>query len=214
MSEILILSGHYPQNVEYTTLTKKTMMKYCILNGYNFFYDDSEPDEKTESSLHFRRSIIIQKAYDKFPNTKWFIWVDSDVYVNKFNVRIESCIDLSDDSILYHLFHESPWGCYPINTGVKIINCNALCYEKEVWELRNTHPWNQFPYEQKTIYEYILPKIGGKYKIHDPYVLNCIINAYPTMVNDAVFVHMCGTPEHERNTIMKKYINEKNIKFD
>jgi hypothetical protein len=214
MSEIVILSGHYPQTTEYAMLTKKIIMKYCNLNQYDFFYDNSEPEETSISSLHFRRSSIIQNAHIKFQTAKWFIWLDSDVYVNKFDMKIESCIDLSDDTILYHLFHESPWGCYPINTGVKIVNRKAICYEKEVWDLRNTYPWNQFPFEQKTIYEYILPKISGKYRIHNPYVLNCIIKAYPTMVEDALFVHMCGTPEPERNIIIQKYVNEKSIKFD
>ena len=49
-----------------------------------------------------------------------------------------------------------------------------------------------------------MPKISGQYIIHDPYVLNCIIKAYPDKIKDALFVHMCGTRENERNDIMEK----------
>ena len=75
------------------------------------------------------------------------------MYVNKPDIKVETQIDLTNDNILYHLFHEAPWGCYPINTGVKFVNKDALAFEDCVWDLRNTHPWNTFPWEQKTIYE-------------------------------------------------------------
>jgi hypothetical protein len=153
--------------------------------------------------LHYYRSYVIQKCAKAYPNAKWFIWLDSDVYVNNYYMKIEEHVNLNLD-ILYHLFHEHPWGCYPINTGVKIVHRNALKYEEEIWSLRNTEPWNQFPFEQKTTYEYILPKIVGKYMIHDPYVLNCIIKAYPDKMKDALFHHMCNMTEIERNEIMKK----------
>ena len=115
-------------------------------------------------------------------------------------MKVEDNIDLTKP-MLYHLFHEKPWGCYPINTGVKFIHRDALKYEEEVWSLRNTSPWNTFPFEQKTIYEYVLPKIPNKYIIHDPYVLNCIIKAYPDKIKNALFVHMCGTNEIDRNVL-------------
>lgn len=44
----------------------------------------------------------------------------------------------------FYLFHERPWP-YPVNTGVKIVNRDALELEEEVWSLRNTEPWCQFP---------------------------------------------------------------------
>ena len=56
------------------------------------------------------------------------------------------------------------------------------------------------------MYEYILPKIVGNYMIHDPYVLNCIIKAYPDKMNDALFHHMCNMTETERNEIMKQIL--------
>lgn len=98
------------------------------------------------------------------------------------------------------MFHEAPWGCYPINTGVKFVNRKALHFEEEIWEVRNTSPWNEFPFEQKTLYEYILPKLTPEqYKIHDPYKLNCIIKAYPNKIKDALLLHMCAMTAEERN---------------
>jgi len=55
----------------------------------------------------------------------------------------------------------------------------------------------------KKLYEYVLPKIENKYIIHDPYVLNCIIKAYPDKIKDSLFVHMCGSTTEERNNIVK-----------
>jgi hypothetical protein len=156
--------------------------------------------------LHYRRCISIINASKKYPETEWFVWLDSDIYVNK-DIKIENIIDLSNKNILYHLFHEKPW-IYPINTGVKILNKNALKYEKEIYDLRNTNPWNKFPYEQKTLAEYILPKIQGKYIIHDPYIMNCIVKLYPEKLNDALFIHMCNMNINERNLfIIKKKIH-------
>jgi len=203
---IVFVSGHYPIDTYYAIQTRKSFEKYTKMHGYNFYYNEEEPIEKERHSLHYMRCTIIKNASLKYIDAKWFIWVDSDVYVNNYDMKVEEQIDLTNDSILYHLFHEQNWGCYPINTGVKILNRKALVYEDEVWNLRNTTPWNEFPFEQKTIYEYILPKLHNKYIIHDPYILNCIIKAYPNKVKDALFVHMCATSTTRRNTIMKKII--------
>lgn len=202
-NKIVFVSGHYPLSTKYARKTKKSFEKYTSMHGYGFYYDIDIPSDTRTHILHFRRCDSIRKASILFPNADWFIWVDSDVYVNK-SIKVENLIDLNNNNILYHLFHESPWGVYPINTGVKFVNKKAICFENEVWNLRDTHPWNTFPFEQKTIYEYILPKISGQYIIHDPYVLNCIIKAYPDKIKDALFVHMCGTSENERNDIMEK----------
>jgi hypothetical protein len=203
MCSIVFVSGHHPASTFYATQTRISFEKYTSIHGYGFYYDDDEPLEKNVHALHFRRCQSIRKASIKYPDAKWFIWVDSDVYVNKPDVKVETQLDLTNDNILYHLFHEAPWGCYPINTGVKFVHKDALAFEDRVWDLRNTHPWNTFPYEQKTIYEYVLPQIEGKYIIHDPYNLNCIIQAYPDKVKDALFVHMCGSTEAQRNEIIK-----------
>jgi glycosyltransferase involved in cell wall biosynthesis/mannosyltransferase OCH1-like enzyme len=200
--DIVFMSTHYPK-VYFAEQTKNSIEKYTKIHGYGFYYEEEEPLEKEMHQLHYYRSYVIQKCAKVFPNAKWFIWLDSDVYVNNYSIKIEEQVNLNID-ILYHLFHEHPWGCYPINTGVKIVHRNALKYEEEIWSLRNTAPWNQFPFEQKTTYEYILPKIAGKYMIHDPYVLNCIIKAYPDKMKDALFHHMCNMSETERNEIMKK----------
>ncbi len=200
--EIVFISGHYPINVYYAQKTREEFKKYTERHGYGFYYEVSEPMETKQHALHFRRCQIIQKAFALYPSAQWLVWVDSDVYVNRPDLRLEDQIDLSDTSILYHLFHEKPWS-FPVNTGVKIVNRDAIELEQEVWDLRNTDPWNQFPYEQKTIIEYIIPKIPGRYIIHDPYVLNCILNLYPDKVKDALFVHMCARSTKDRNKIMR-----------
>jgi hypothetical protein len=202
--QIVLISGHYPSDTYYATITKLSVEKYAKMHGYNYYYNEDEPEDKSVHALHFYRCFIIQKASLLYPDAKWFIWLDSDVYVNQYTLKIENQIDLTNENILYHLFHENNWGCYPINTGVKFVHRNALKYEEVVWDLKNTAPWNTFPFEQKTIYEHILPQIPNQYIIHDPYVLNCIIKAYPDKVKNALFVHMCGTPEHERNVIASR----------
>ena len=202
MSNIVIVSGHYPNDTYYSMKTREIMQNYALLHKYDFYYDEDAPCETYMSSLHFMRCESIRKASIKYPDAKWFIWVDSDVYVNfrHENLPIENFIDLSNESILYHLFHDSPWGSFPINTGVKFVNRKALKYEEEMWELRNTSPWNTFPYEQKTLYEHILPKLNNdEYIIHDPYTLNCIIKAYPNKIKNALLIHMCAMTTEERN---------------
>lgn len=209
-NKITIVSGHYPNNVYYAKETKKLLKNYCVKNNYNFYYDKNEDIKEYEMNhLHYRRCISLLSANKKYPESDWFVWLDSDIYVNK-NDKVEDIIDLSDKNILYHLFHEKPWK-YLINTGVKIVNKDALIYEKQIYELRNTKPWCEFPYEQKTLAEYILPQIKGKYIIHDPYIMNCIIKLYPNKLNNALFVHMCNMSETERNIIiiirkMSKYL--------
>jgi hypothetical protein len=203
--EITVVSGHYPNNIFFANRTKELLKNYCIHNKYNFFYDNNKNiSEYDIHHLHYRRCISLIDAYNKYPNTTWLVWLDSDIYVNK-NDKIENIIDLNDTNILYHLFHEKPW-IYPINTGVKIVNKNALIYEKEIYNLRNTKPYNEFPYEQKTLAEYILPKIKNKYIIHDPYIMNCIVKLYPNKLNDALFIHMCNMSKTERNIFIIKQL--------
>ena len=209
MCTIVFVSGHYPNNTYYANKTKESIIKYTSIHNYGFYYNNEEITETYVSSLHFIRCMTLSNAAKKFPHAKWFVWVDSDVFVNnnKKHLSLESQIDLSNENILYHTFHEAPWGCYPINTGVKIVNRKAIYYEEEMWSLRNTSPWNQFPYEQKTLYEYIFPKLNkDQYTINDPYILNCIINAYPTKINEALFIHMCGMSEQERNILISRVI--------
>jgi hypothetical protein len=204
-SEIVFVSAHYPRKTYFAIKTRATFEKYTNLHGYRFYYDEEEPEDKYVSELHYRRCVSIQKASVLYPDAKWFVWVDSDVYVNDYGVKVEDVLDLTDDRILYHLFHEDGgWGQFPINTGVKFVNREALEWEKTTWELRNMEPWNQYPFEQKTIYEYVLPRIGiDRYIIHDPYLLNCIIKAYPDRVEKSIFAHMCASSEEERNNIMR-----------
>jgi len=203
-ADIVFVSGHYPRDTFYATQTRKLFEAYTKMHGYNYYYDeDAEVSETDTHVLHFRRCSIICKASLQYPNAVWFVWVDSDVYVNNFSMKVEDQLDLTDTRILYHLFHENNWGCYPINTGVKFVHRDAIKYEAEMWELRNTDPWNTFPFEQKTVYEYVLPKIPDQYIIHDPYILNCITQAYPDRVPGSLFAHMCAYPKEERNAIIR-----------
>lgn len=211
VQSIVFVSGHYPQDTFFANKTKESIQNYTRIHNYGFFYDNNEITETYVSSLHFIRCRTLSNAAVQFPDAKWFVWVDSDVFVNTKNAHLslESQIDLTDEDILYHTFHEAPWGCYPINTGVKIVNKKAIVLEEEMWELRNTNPWNTFPYEQKTLYEYIFPKLKKEieYKIHDPYILNCIIQAYPDKVHNALFIHMCNMSANERNEYVVNYVS-------
>lgn len=209
MSNIVFVSGHWPLETFFAQKTKMLLEEYCNIHKYGFYYNDIEIVETYKSSLHFIRCQALVKAKKLYPNADWFVWLDSDVVVNRSKKmeRFESLIDLTDKNILYHTFHEAPWGCYPINTGVKIVNKNAIVHEEKMWSLRNTSPWNLFPYEQKTLYEYIFPKLNkNEYKIHDPYVLNCITSAYPTKIKSALFIHMCGMNVEERDKMITTYI--------
>jgi hypothetical protein len=176
--------------------------KYTNKHGYKFYYNEDEVEDTQHHILHYQRCLILQKAAIKYPDVKWFVWVDSDIYVNNYDMKVEDHINLNDENILYHLFHENNWGCYAINTGVKFVNKKALIFEEQVWNLRYTPPWTEFPWEQKAIYEYVLPQIPNQYIIHDPYILNCIMPAYPDKMKDALFIHMCAIPLEQRNNIM------------
>lgn len=205
---IVFVSFHSPKGTYFAEQTRKQFEAYTTRHGYGFYYDEEEPTETLPHQLHYRRCVSLGKAADAYPDSKWFVWVDSDIFVNLPWVRIETEIDMSNPHILYHLFHEKPWD-FPINTGVKIVNRDAMNIEKEIHFLRNTAPWNEFPYEQKTTYEHILPKIRGYYRIHDPYRLNFIL--YQKKIGDppieeAVFVHMCGRGGFRRDHIMRSLI--------
>lgn len=197
-SKICIVSGHYPSGVFFTTLTKKLLTEYCKKHNYDLYYDSETKVPLKVSELHFRRCLILIKAKKNFPKAEWFIWLDTDIYPKAINKSIESCIDLSDTSILYHLFHEQPWD-YPVNTGVKIVNQKAIYLEQEIHSKRFDC---SFPFEQKIMAEYILPKYRQHIKIHDPDKLNCIYGLHN--MDEALFLHVCNKTELERNLIILK----------
>jgi hypothetical protein len=211
--KIIFVSNHHPKETPFARNTRKTFEDYTSLNGYGFYYDEEVPTELELYQLHYRRCISNQKAFNAFPDAQWFIWVDSDVFVHK-NIRIENVLDLTNKYILYHLFSEKPWP-FPINTGVKVINRDAMMFEEEIYSMRNTSPWDQFPYEQKTTAEYILPKIPEYYKIHEHRWLNHILyqeGASPDYSHkDAIFIHMCTRNINQRNFIIKTFLEESRI---
>lgn len=198
--DIVFVSGHYPADVEYAIKTSINFQAYTARHGYGYFYDYDEPPCKKPHSLHYNRCLSLQKAQQKFPDAKWYVWVDSDVYVNpeQQHVRVEDVIDLTDTTIMYHLFHEKP-GWYPVNTGVKFVNSKAIPYEAWAYSVKDTSPYDEFPYEQKCIVELIMPSLPGRCLVHDPWVLNCLTYLYPERLKNALFIHMCGLKEKERN---------------
>ena len=214
---IVFVSAHHPIDTYFAQQTRKTMEGYSDRHGYGFYYDVEVPVETEKHQLHYRRCVSLEKASHVFPTARWFVWVDSDVFVNRPDVPFETEINLKNPYILYHLFHERPWS-FPINTGVKIVNRDAIAIEREIYNLRNTAPWNEFPYEQKTLAEHILPKIGGYYNIHDPYTLNYILYQPETKnthsPHNAVFIHMCTRTTEERNRIMKIRMDEQRIPLE
>jgi hypothetical protein len=219
-SEIVLVSGHWPLDVSFAVNTRKTLVHYCSLHNYDLHYDEVEPTNSEEHHLHYRRCEILQRAALRFPNAKWYVWLDTDIFVNRMDVRIESVIDLSDDNILYHLFYERPNKEYPnvwdfkydiqtvnkINSGVKFVSPEAIKIESDIWELRNDTKWRKFPYEQKIMVEKIIPENMGRIIIHDPYVLNCTEQFYP--VQDGLFVHLCGRNENFRNNFMSELLKK------
>ena len=216
--DIVLVSGHWPLNVEFAVNTRKTIDYYCSLNDYDFYYDELEPLEKEIHQLHYRRCDILKRASLRFPDAKWFVWLDTDVFANRMDLRIEETIDLSDRNILYHLFYEKPEKDYPhvwdfkyeietknkVNTGVKFVSQEAIKIEADIWDLRNDKMWKRFPYEQRVMVEKIIPENLDRIVIHQPYVLNCFQYFYP--IQNALFVHLCGRSEIYRKNFIKSLL--------
>ena len=200
MSDIVLVSGHWPLDISFAINTKKTIEYYCSLHNYDFYYDEQQPTEIDLHHLHFRRCDILKRAASKFPIAKWFVWLDTDVFVNRMDTTIESVIDLSDTNILYHFFYETERNKLNVNTGVKFVSREAIKIESEIWDLRNDDLWKRFPYEQKVINEKIIPEYSDRIIIHEPYVLNCLHRFYP--IKDGLFVHLCAESNEYRNKVM------------
>jgi len=207
-SDIILVSGHYPLDKKFAKHTKKSLEDYCDLNGYKLYYDETPPVKKEIHHLHYNRCVILKRAEIEYPDAKWFVWIDTDVWVNRFDIRIELVIDLSDPNILYHLFHEKPWD-YKVNTGVKFVSKEGVKIEDGIWNMCDDVKWKMFPYEQKVMAEYIVPIYNNYVRIHDPYVLNCIDKIYP--IEDAIFVHLCNRPEDFRNRFMDEIFEIRSV---
>jgi len=211
---IVFVSGHYPASTPFAMATRRSFEDYAARHGYGHYYDDSLPETTETHELHYRRCLSLNAAARKFPGARWFVWTDSDVFVNKPDCRVESLIDLSDHTYMYHLFHEDAWP-FPINTGVKFVNRDALPIELEIHGLRNTAEGKMFPFEQRAMFHHVLPRIPGRYKIHDPYVLNHILYQsncnYTHSHHDALFIHICGRSTSQRNKVMEILEKEKRV---
>jgi hypothetical protein len=196
--KICIVSGHYPQGPMFAALTQEILTEYARLHNYSLHYDFETPVPRIVSELHFRRCILLKKASELFPECDWFVWLDTDIYIQSMEKRIEEYIDLSDPTVLYHLFHEQPWK-FPVNTGVKFVHRNAIHWEDEIYSRRKECA---YPYEQKVVIDYILPTYTGQVKIHDPQQLNSIYRLHNHQ--EALFVHVSNLNEVNRNFIILK----------
>lgn len=195
---ICIVSGHYPKGVLFAELTENILREYAQTHGYDLYYDSETAVPFEVSELHFRRCLLLSKAAEAFPDAEWYLWLDTDIYVQAMDRRIEEFIDLGDPGVLYHVFHEKPWG-YPVNTGVKLVHRDAIHWEDEIYAQRKNCP---FPYEQKLVIDYIVPKYGNQVVIHDPEKLNCLYGTHDHRA--ALFVHVCSRSEVNRNLIVLK----------
>jgi hypothetical protein len=193
---ICLVSGHYPTGVFFAGLTRDILRTYAQTHGYDFYYDPETAVPRVVSELHFRRCLLLRKAHAAFPAADWYLWLDTDIYVQAMDRRIEEFIDLSDPAIRYHLFHERPWH-YPINTGVKFVHRDVIAWEDEIHARRHGC---EFPFEQKVVADYILPTYGSQVRIHDPDRLNCLYGTHRH--EDALFVHVCNKDEGQRNRII------------
>ncbi|TXE11418.1 hypothetical protein [Algoriphagus aquimarinus] len=194
--KICIVSGHYPKVVLFAELTRNILREYAKTHQYSLYYDSETPVPKGIPELHFRRCLLLKKASEAFPYAEWYIWLDTDIYIQAMERRIEEFIDLSDPTILYHVFNEKPWG-FPVNTGVKLVNRKAIHWEDEIYALRENCA---FPYEQKLVIDYIVPKYGSQVLIHDPYTMNCLYGEHDHKA--ALFVHVCSRSSVNRNLII------------
>lgn len=194
--KICIVSGHYPKIVLFAELTRNILKEYSECHQYDFYYDSETPVPNQIPELHFRRCLLLKKASAAFPDAEWYIWLDTDIYIQAMEKRIEEFIDLSDPKILYHVFNEKPWG-FPVNTGVKLVNRKAIHWEDEIHGLRENCT---FPYEQKLVIDYIVPKYRSQVVIHDPETMNCLYGQHDHEA--ALFVHVCSRSRVNRNLII------------
>jgi hypothetical protein len=205
-TNIVILHGHVGE-CTFADLCRSSKETYANIHGYQFYHEpaSSFPGDTLKSyHMHFWRSLIVQRAAAAHPNSQWFVWLDSDMYVNKerSQTRLEDLVEF-DPWMLYYTTHEKPWGIDLINTGFKVIHREALKYEEEIWSCRDTMPWNTFTFEQLTLWNKIFPQIPGRYCIKDNKELNCLIKAYktqPDVLKNGVFMHMCNMTLEERNS--------------
>jgi len=195
-SKICIVSGHFPAGVLFAEITRLNLIEYAATHQYDLYYDSETPVPKVVSELHFRRCLLLKKASEVFPEAEWYIWLDTDIYVQAMDRRIEEFIYLSDQNILYHVFNEKPYH-FPVNTGVKLVNRKVIHWEDEIYSRRENCP---FPYEQKVVIDYIVPKYKDKVVIHDPETMNCLYGTHDH--HSALFVHVCGRSEVNRNLII------------
>jgi len=194
--KICIVSGHYPSGVLFAELTRNILKEYAETHQYDLYYDSETPVPNIVSELHFRRCLLLKKAAEVYPKSEWYIWLDTDIYIQAMDKRIEEFIDLSDPTILYHVFNEKPWG-FPVNTGVKLVNRKAIHWEDEIYAMRKDC---KFPYEQKLVIDYIVPKYGSQVIIHDPETMNCLYGTHDH--TKALFVHVCSRSQANRNLII------------
>ena len=202
---IVVMNAHYGEST-FAEQCKNSVKAYAELHGYGFYHEPASAfpgDPSKPHHFHFWRSYVIQNAARAFPDARWFLWLDSDIYVNvrTKHIKLEDLIEL-DPFMLYYTTHERPWGIDCINTGFKLVNRDALGYEAEIWASRDMHPFNTFTFEQFTLWRKIFPRIISRFTILGNKQLNCIIKAYrdkPDILANGLFMHMCNMSLSERN---------------
>jgi len=206
LAQPLVLMNAHVGECTFAGQCKKSVEAYAKLHGYNVYHEPATAfpgDVEKSYHKHFWRSLVVQHAAKAYPEAQWFVWLDSDIYINsaRKDTRLEDLLEF-DPFMLYYTTHEKPWGIDLINTGFKVVNRNALCYEQEIWESRDTIPWNTFTFEQLTLWNKIFPRIPGRFCIKENKELNCIIKAYkssPHILAKGVFMHMCNMTREERD---------------
>lgn len=205
--KITVITYYYPIEKDYCSqVCQASIRKYCETRGYNFYLNNIPPVDNLKTTPYFMRLYLTSEAMKVFPDTEWFLWLDSDVYIENYEMLIQDQIDL-DPNYKYHLFHERPWS-YMINSGVKFIHRDALINEEEQFEMRTNERYDgrNRIHDQLATIDYITTKMQGQFKIHDPYILNCIYFIHKEHVSTALFIHLAGAKPSgcNRNNHMKR----------
>jgi hypothetical protein len=214
-SQIVIMNGHIGDH-KFAARCKESVQAYAKLHKYSFFganQSDFPGDTKKSYQFHYWRSYIIQEAAAKFPLAKWFLWLDSDIYVNNKtkDTKLEDLVDLNPE-MLYYTTHERPMGIDLVNTGFKLVNRNALEFEKIIWECRENKPIHTC--EQYVLWKKIFPLIYGKFCILPTEKLNCIIKHFRNnsqVLENGLFMHMCSIYQEDRDVLIEDAIAKNQV---
>lgn len=210
-NNITIFTYYYPNNNYSALVCQESIRKYCLIHGYNFYLSITVPYNDDIILRYFMKLKVIEEAIIAFPETEWFLWLDSDIYIENYDMKIEENIDFSGKT-KYHFFHEKPWG-FKLNSGVRFIHKSDIQHELSIFSFYETGKYSEkTAYEQGAIIDY-LSNIKDEYLIHDPYILNCIYFIHKKYVKRALFIHLAGAHLFgvDRNIYMENINKEQNL---